>query len=566
MRAEVGVIVVHGIGEQGRFEHLDSQVRGLVNALRRRPGAAVTVEINGSDSAAFHATQAAWKTGPGGAIRIVVRDGAAVTHIHVHEVWWADVNESYSVWKQVRFWAWGLSVWNYPAHAQADLPTGGSVFPPRPGRGGDKRPRTRAELFLVSCFFMLISLTLGLLTVLTKRLLNWDPPSLVRVFVNYLSSIKLYAQRRRGGGELLDNIGNPPRTSVRRRMIRTLAEVAGCGYDRWYILAHSQGAVVAFNGLMEPAAGWPGYLDEAGWNALVCKGLAGPAEPGFPMPGKEGMTPAWPAWAPPGSVAYRRQVFRNFKGLLTYGAPIEKFAAIWPARVPVCREPAFKPGTVWLNVFDPLDPVSGVMRSWPTKAPANLPDARNVGYASHWLLLLGHIKYLGCPSTKDAATPQTVTLADGVADWLLRDDDAGIGEGRRYFLPGNGRARRRGAATVAWCALAFALAAVLAGSAISFALLLVHKELGFHEAFGFSALLRHSFEGLAGAVAVTLVAGLVSRFGTDRKLTSSRPADVPFTPIPPPYPDPFPLPEAKNPPARPDAAGRRRNLCGDYQQ
>src|SRR5690349_9290961 len=50
--------------------------------------------------------------------------------------------------------------------------------------------------------------------------------------------------------EFLDSMGEPPRVSIRRRMVRGIADVACAGYQRWYVLAHSQGTVVAFNGLM----------------------------------------------------------------------------------------------------------------------------------------------------------------------------------------------------------------------------------------------------------------------------------------------------------------------------
>ena len=529
----VGVVVVHGIGEQGRFEHMDSQIRGLVQALRARPGATVTIEINGSETAAFHATQSTWTTGPGGAIRIWLREAASTVCIHVHEVWWADVNETYSVLKQVRFWFWGLAVWFYPAHSVGSVPTGGSVFPPRPGAGNNEQLIGRIQLFGVGCFFLLTSVTIGFVTILAKRLFNFSAPPLLRVFANYLSSVKLYVQRRRAGGDFLDAIGDPPRTSVRRRMIRTLADVACQNYERWYVLAHSQGAVVAFNGLMEPAFGWPGYLDKAGLDRLVAKGFAGPAAPGFQVPAQAGMVPPWPVWAVPGSVVYRRRVFSRFRGLLTYGAPIEKFAAIWPARVPVCREPGFQPGARWLNVYDPIDPVSGVMRSWPTGAPDNLPPPETFGYKAHPLLLYGHIKYLTRPAGPlYAAAP---TLADGVAEWLVSDNPSLIGTGSRFFAPTSTTARNRRVAAIGWYLLAFALAALLVGLVVSLPSLARSSPID-----GVLLVVRNTGLAIVVSAAITLAAGLLSRLRTDPKLNGKRQPDVPFTPIPVPYPDHYP--------------------------
>lgn len=37
----VGIVLVHGIGEQRRFEHLDGQGREIIQALRQQEGLAV---------------------------------------------------------------------------------------------------------------------------------------------------------------------------------------------------------------------------------------------------------------------------------------------------------------------------------------------------------------------------------------------------------------------------------------------------------------------------------------------------------------------------------------------
>jgi hypothetical protein len=112
MTTEIGLILVHGIGEQGRFEHLDGHIRGIIQGIQRT-GAEVSVEIMSATAASFQAVQDSWHAGPHATLRLFVRspeDGDI--HINVHEVWWADVNERYSLMKQLRFWLWGLSVWN----------------------------------------------------------------------------------------------------------------------------------------------------------------------------------------------------------------------------------------------------------------------------------------------------------------------------------------------------------------------------------------------------------------------------------------------------------------------
>lgn len=476
---QVGLVMVHGIGEQGRFEHLDVHIRGVINGLRRT-GATVSVEIMSSPAAAFQSMQDSWVGAPQSPLRLLVRGVGAAVDIHVHEVWWGDVNERYSVAKQIRFWGWGLSLWARPWQGDTKLPTSDTklptsdvMFPPRTpvALGWRQSAGARARLYLVGCLFLMTSLTIGLALTLAKRLFNFEPPNIAKIFTNYLSSIKLYSQHHRGGSKLrgrgadfLDTIDNPPRVSVRRRMIRTLADVASQKYSRWYVVAHSQGSVVAFNGLMEPGFGWPGYLDEGRWQTLRDCAMAGEARGDYAdLPAEADAVPPRPGWAGPRDIVYRSKIFARFRGLLTYGNPLEKFAAIWPGLVPVCRHKAFATDAQWFNVFDPLDPVSGVMQSWPTAAPKCCPPAQNIGFATSRILLLGHIKYLECPPGSEPPQAGQVTVADGVAQWLKTGAAGALVDatGKRFFKP---KFRRKRARTVAswleWGA-AFVLATLL---------------------------------------------------------------------------------------------------------
>jgi len=118
----VGVILVYGIGERRRFQHLDWQLRDLIRALdgleKQHLVTQVSVDISSSGAAAFHAEQDSWTAGPRASVDIVVRHCVhgmlRETRLLVHEVWSADVNEPYSLAKQFRFWLWGVSVWLHP--------------------------------------------------------------------------------------------------------------------------------------------------------------------------------------------------------------------------------------------------------------------------------------------------------------------------------------------------------------------------------------------------------------------------------------------------------------------
>ena len=422
---QVGIILVHGVGEQRRFEHLASQLRDLIRALNglKAKGQVeqVSVDISGSGAAAFQAEHDTWNAGPEASVTVVVnhrlKGELSETRLMVHEVWWADVNEPYSIAKQFRFWLWGLAVWAHPGKQRSSLATADRVAPPvlpedsarLRGSGWD-----RIRLFLVGFVFVLVAYSIGTIAVVLNRLINWQSPNLLKVMTNYVSAVKLYNQPHRLGpglpgasDDFLDSIDEPPRVSVRRRMIRAIADVACNDYARWYVLAHSQGSVVAFNGLMETAYAWPGYLNQDRWNRLMCHDppLGGPAV-GMPIPDQtKPMMPRRPAWLPQDYIAYRSHIFRRFQGFLTYGSPLEKFAGLWPALVPISRELSSNDNIPWINVYDPIDPISGRLLAF-TKQPAECcPQPQDLGYAAGWILLLAHLKYLtGRNDGNDLAT------------------------------------------------------------------------------------------------------------------------------------------------------------------
>jgi hypothetical protein len=438
----IGIVLVHGIGEQGRFEHLDGELRPLIKAMVRRANANpvdddlaasrnVTVEIIGGGEAALHAEHDTWSTASGAPVRIVVRDGNVAKQVYVHEVWWADVNEPYSLWKQVRFWAWGLSIWNIPPKPEFDLPGAEATMalPKFPEGKVESSLSLRARLFGVSNVFAMAAFSLGAVFFVAKRIFGWNAPSVVRIFVNYIGAVKLYSQRRRVDGGFLDAFSEPPRVSIRRRMIRTIADVALADYDRWYVVAHSLGSVVAYNGLNENAHAIPNYLSEAQYEGLI-EGVNGVAFAGAArdeggikdlLGSTAAMLPARPVWLARDAVVYRDRLYSKFAGLFTYGSPLDKFAAIWPARVPInVTEPGlvFAPGRApaeWINVYDPTDPVGGNIDAYgkPDDSCNDIVlEPRNFAYAASPLLLYSHLRYF-------AGGDDRSRLADRLVEWAL---------------------------------------------------------------------------------------------------------------------------------------------------
>jgi hypothetical protein len=233
--------------------------------------------------------------------------------------------------------------------------------------------------------------------------------------------------------------------------------------------------VVAFNGLMEPGEVLANYLGKQRWLDLNAKGFAGKRATPLGSPkyfnsknigaqeqpqgqaeavqvqvqGHEATNPrgtspipARPVWLDDDDIVYRHLLFQNFKGVLTYGSPLEKFAAIWPARVPVNKiEPHFPATSEWINIYDPIDPVSGVLRAFtPTGLkPHCMPPLINVGFAAHPALLYAHLRYLNLAKTgsKD--------LGDAIAHWVLgnRCFRVPMPPRDRWFVPYDGQHRSR---------------------------------------------------------------------------------------------------------------------------
>lgn len=410
MPERVGIIFVHGIGEQKRFEHLDGQTRDFVSAIVDATVGGtnfVTVELRDALSAAFLGTENTWLADRNSAAaRAVIRDGSGnETHLFMHEVWWADVNEPYSLRKQIRFWFWAASIWLLPpkeTSKRAGFRREMQTPPP-----AHDRAWLRVRLFCVSWIFAAAALSWGLGLILLKRVLDIDPPNFIKILVNYVSAVKLYNQRSRAGGDFLDALDEPPRVSVRRRMMRALADVALARYDRWYIVAHSQGTVIAFNGLSESGHVWPNYLDQDRWRRIRSAGFGGAARSAGEIGDTADMEPVRPLWLDFDEIVYREKIFERFTGFVTLGSPLNKFAAIWPARVPNNRFPAFRPETWWINFFDPLDPVSGVLQGFELRTLAATPPTgldqavhgspikpQNYGCRTSPLLLAGHTRYL----------------------------------------------------------------------------------------------------------------------------------------------------------------------------
>ncbi len=438
---KVGVLVVHGIGEQRRFEHLESEARKVINAIlaiygKRRCDVTVTLTSGESDS--FHGNQSSWVSGADAPLHAIVDFNDKVVDVAFHEVWWADVNERLTLGKQVRFWLWGLSVSGVVRHTTSKLPGADKMVRPA---NADRLPLLhRFRLAHISTSFGLSAFSFALANVMLQRL-NFAPLPFTRITVNYLSAVKLYSQHKRTGGGPMDGPDEPPRYAICRRMVRAIVDAATAEYDRWYILAHSLGSIVAWNGIMELEEVLPNYLDEVRWKKVQARaGLAGTSQEIIQI---NGTIPSRPIWLGAREIIVRKVLFEKFFGILTYGCPLERFGELWPAMVPINPDQPFPQQAEWINVYDPTDPVGTWIRSFEPPVGRKRLTVNNFPCRASPILLLSHVRYLTVSRLSSfRLIPNTPDLlVNRVAEWLVRGESlAGQlrnanRQGRSFWMP-----------------------------------------------------------------------------------------------------------------------------------
>ena len=434
----VGILVVHGIGEQCQFEHLEEVVRNITSALQTDANIiSAQVNINVSKDAPYRAQQQTWRgEGVPTAVIEVIDTNNKQTNLEFREVWWSDLDEPNSIKTLLSFWTWGLSLWTKPRYDQRSdteypdekLP----LHPDRrlPGRNCKEAKENLPEkgepvylihrlyLFIVSLVVLLLLPFLWVLGRVLRSLLGLEiRPDLL---VEYLGDVKLYQQdAREGKGPLVDLGKAPPRFSIRRRLIKAFVEMSLEKYDSWYILSHSLGTVVAFNGLMEVETALPRYLDQKLWKRW-CRKHPGQVKGQLTEAQKKAqkaLLPQRPSWLSPedDAILSRKELFRNLKGFLTYGSPLSKFAVLWPLVVPLnIDESVFREDFEWINVFDPTDPVSDFTRFFDSQKGKDAPlTPREIPYKAEKIHLLSHGQYLTYnPKRKHPLVCQ-------VSQWLL---------------------------------------------------------------------------------------------------------------------------------------------------
>jgi hypothetical protein len=447
---KIGVLLVHGIGEQRRFEHLKHEARNIARVIRAKLAAkerldkgkpknstiensSVRVVVRTSVNAQEDANQEIWQAEDAAPVFIEIQecqnesDGTCnwrhkkVVELHFDEVWWADLDEPTTPFTALSFWLWGLSLWTnrgYQDIKEKKLPLHHQKT--RPPAQKKLSPLGRIYLFLIA---FVIFLVLPVLFLLDKVLGFLGLRIKLDIISQFIGDVKLYQQEQRvHKNGTIEDLDQRPRVTIRRRMVSALVRMAQRKYDRWYVFAHSQGTVVAYNGLTEIEQALPNYLSCELWHEIKSTNLAGTST--VPAPANPNqMRPSRPHWLNPADTIKRKELFANLRGFMTYGSPLDKFALLWPVIVPQNVDEKVFQDFEWINIYDPTDPVADNLKYFQPQAKTTSDhDAkltylkpRNIGYKTEWFHLLSHINYLtfNCLRTKP--------LADHVSDWVLHN-------------------------------------------------------------------------------------------------------------------------------------------------
>jgi len=415
---KIAVLVVHGIGEQKCFDMMEEIALNFVKGLRKENRGHVQV-IHG-DQTPKRSEELSWRELP---LRVSWKTSKNQwMEVSFREVFWADLDLEMS-WK--RYWrlvGWTLSMSGVrafspngnPGGTEEDDPAGHGLRSPL-APGFWRRLGDRAILFLVSVAVSPILILNALQRYFLARLrINF--PQIDRIIYNYLGDVMLY-QDWVLREDRVECFGEKSRVAIRRRMaqalLRTAAQVENGSLDGYYILAHSLGTVVAFNGLMETGPSLPNYLTEDEWA-------------NFPQSLKSQMAPTGadqmarrPPWLSPNDGINRKQVLSKLLGFLTLGSPLDKFAALWPAIVPIHKEGTRSP-IRWANIADVQDIVAGRLDllTNPGQAPGGtnaLPvegfQLRNYEWVWGRLLFTAHTSYWKVRKNRHS-------LMESVVDWI----------------------------------------------------------------------------------------------------------------------------------------------------
>lgn len=419
---KIGILAVHGIGEQRQFQHLKEVAEDFIQALKKQDSTLeVHLKINKLASGSLGADQQTWDGSEQAPIIIkVITPLQEQFWFHLREVWWADIDPPNSIRKVFQFWGWGISLWATRGFLKNpilnDFENELIQLKP-PSIQNDTNPQripwqARFMYGWIGALFLLIQPILSFLNACLQIFGIGEIP--ITILSQYMSKIRLYQRQAERGQGTLEDLDDPPRFTIRRRMINALIPMATSGYDRWYILAHSLGSIVAFNSLSEPELNLANYLEQSMWERAHNHGLT------TQTPEREvrrKMKPSRPFWLGENDRIKRSQLFEKLHGFLTYGSPLGHFVDLWPSLMLANQKTAFNQQFKWYNIWDSSDPVATKIKPLFSLDFSGIPSNQmfDISYKADSWHLLSHTQYFKTDPKSDDA------LINRLLEWMMYD-------------------------------------------------------------------------------------------------------------------------------------------------
>ena len=385
----IGVLVVHGVGDQTCFEHLENiamhlwdalTVKGRLASLNDLPPTRQEtkpyVQIRRGTDIPYRAhIGTSWRE-PASSISWWSPKYQRWTEAVFDEIHWSDLKMPLTLGNWVTLIYWAMSIWAVRLFHTSRFHKVGQHVNQAPERlTPPEQLKVRGKLFLTSILFILILSTIGVVFfVLSKFFQAHWIRGVYGLIYNYLGDVKLYQDHFARKEPNLEVIGEKSRVAIRRRMVRAMIQMAkacqNSGLDRYYIVAHSLGTIVAYNALMDAEDILPNYLTYEEWTDPALKPFKTKVSPDIACTLPQ--EPRRPPWLPLGEGLSRSLLFEHLEGVLTVGSPLNKFAALWPAIVPINKFPigsSTNRTIPWLNVADCQDIVGGSLTAFEKGIP-----------------------------------------------------------------------------------------------------------------------------------------------------------------------------------------------------
>ncbi len=413
MAERVGILFVHGIGEQERFAFVKEQANALMIHFAQLPETIRLSVIDRTAEAAKRDPLEPSHNRGDAPISIQLRTKSACANdanpagrdiiFDLHEAWWADLGSKGGIWDQILFWIWALGQWAAPLHWTASQRRNSKLTMDPPHFPGTTEPVKRLSIGTAALLFWagivaittFFSWSIGKLAI---KLVAKTAPDTSLVF-RFLGDVRTYEQTPRPANGLLSDPVVPGRTAIRRRVVAEVVAMAMRGYPRWHLFAHSLGTIPAFNILNEIELTLPNYLSETQWglarDALGTQLPRIPAGVALDQLTRDKMMPMRPIWLADNEGIDRKILFAGLLSLVTYGAALDKFARLWPRTVLFnkCNEGVFPKNFRWINLYEPTDPVADRLLAFGDPAVSGGLSPTNIGVAAGMIAGVSHLGY-----------------------------------------------------------------------------------------------------------------------------------------------------------------------------